>query len=43
MSVPIERQAARYFWGEADYWRKQGDADYAEKLERRAAEWAAQA
>jgi hypothetical protein len=37
----IERQAANYFWEQADYWRRQGDNEYAERCERRAAEWSA--
>ena len=37
----VERQAANYFWEQADYWRRQGDEAYAEKMDRRADEWAA--
>lgn len=40
MNPSIERQAARYFWEQADYWRRQGDHAYAEQMEHRAGEWA---
>ena len=40
MNRPIERQAANYFWEQADYWRKQGDEAYAAKMDARASEWA---
>lgn len=39
---PIERQAANYFWEQAEYWRQQGDVDYADYCDRRADWWAEQ-
>jgi hypothetical protein len=42
MDKPIERQAANYFWEQADYWRRQGDHAYADRCEDRAAWWSAQ-
>jgi hypothetical protein len=42
MEKPITRQAANYFWEQADYWRRQGDSVYADYCEERAAFWAGQ-
>ncbi len=39
----IDRQAARYFWEQAEYWRRQGDSAYAERCETRAGQWAVSA
>jgi hypothetical protein len=38
---PVERQAARYFWEQADMARRNGDPEYSERMEQRAADWAA--
>jgi hypothetical protein len=34
------RQAANYFWAQADYWRRQGDSAYADRCDQRAGQWA---
>lgn len=41
-SMAARRQAARYFWEQAEYWRRQGDNAYADYCDNRAGEWAAQ-
>lgn len=35
-----DREAARYFWEQADTARRNGDHSYAERMEARAGQWA---
>lgn len=35
------REAANYFWEQALYWRKQGDHEYADKMDAIAERWSA--